>query len=348
MSIMLNRLVLNNFRKFKLQTFDFTHQVTVIVGANAAGKTSIVEAIYLLSSGDSFRASKIEEMIGFDEELSRVQALLDDSDKLEIILTRGQVQGKRSQYRLFSLNDVKKRKKDFVGQFLAVEFRPEDMRLVEGSKSRRRHLLDETLSALDWQYAHALGKYEEALKKTNRLLFLIREGQQSESVLTYWNMALVKHGQYLQQERQKLLQSFSEVEFPLRFAIEYLPSVISEMRIKQYQKPAIAAGHILVGPHKDDFVINLDEKNIAAYGSRGQQRMAVLWLKICQLEFLESKSEQKAILLLDDILSELDQEMKQKVLELLAGRQTIISSADERVLKEIKSKVDNYQVIMLS
>jgi DNA replication and repair protein RecF len=355
----IKKLVLNNFRNYTLKSIDLSEGLNLIVGPNAIGKTSIIEAINMLSTGDSFRAGKIEEMVKFDQELGRIQGKIiagqgadkdQDEDKLEVVVTRGMVQGKRTQHRIFSLNDAKKRKKDFVGQFYSVVFRPEDMRLIEGSKGRRRSFMDEALKTLDWEYALSLKKYEEALRKRNKLLTQIREKEMPPQTLKYWDMMILKYGQYLQKQRSKLLGSFKNVEFPLEFEVEYVPSVISEQRLKQYQSREIMSGHTLVGPHKDDLVVRLrvpgkDEDgnprkvNIATYGSRGQQRMGVLWLKLCQLNFVENATQQKVVLLLDDILSELDPEMVQHVLDLMDGRQTVVTSADgevEGVFKDLE------------
>lgn len=351
----IRKIALQNFRNSSLDVFDFKSGANLVIGPNAAGKTSLIEAIHLLSTGDSFRANKIDEMVHFDQELARVKAKVGDDEIPEILLNRGQVGGRRTKKRHFILNGAKKRKKDFVGQFYSVVFRPEDMRLVEGSKSRRRRFMDESLSILDWRYARSLKMYEEASFKRNKLLWQIREGLVPKTTLKYWNLTVVKHGAHLQEKRRQFLDFFAKISFPLKFVVEYQPSVISQERIDQYQSQAIAVGRSLIGPHKDNFIVELnkDEKrdanfDIAIYGSRGQQRMAVLWLKICQLEYIEVKSEQKALLLLDDILSELDSAMKEKVFGLLGGRQSIITSADFGAVAEIKKYLKKINLIELN
>jgi DNA replication and repair protein RecF len=356
----LQKIALQNFRNYQMSVFELKSGANLLVGPNAIGKTSVIEAIHLLSTGDSFRANKIGEMVKFDQELARVKAKVGDNktddETLEILLNHGVVSGRRTQKRHFNLNGAKKRKKDFVGQFYSVVFRPEDMRLIEGSKSRRRKFMDESLSILDWRYARSLKMYEEALLKRSKLLWQIKEGLVPKTTLKYWNLTVVKHGTYLQEKRQAFLDSFAKISFPLDFTVEYQPSIISDERIEEYQPKAIIVGRSLIGPHKDDFIVKLDnggEKNgtsfdVAVYGSRGQQRMAVLWLKTCQLEYLEEKSEQKVLLLLDDILSELDEEMREKVLSLLEGRQSIITSADSGTASEIKKYIKKINTIKLN
>ncbi|MCL4208754.1 AAA family ATPase [Patescibacteria group bacterium] len=363
--MILEKVVLNNFRNYKLGTFDLDKRSTLLVGPNAIGKTSIIEAIYLLSTADSFRSGKIDEMISFENEISRVSGRLSelgdtkdsDFETIEILLNKGIVSGKRTQKRLYTVNSAKKRRKDFVGKFLCVVFRPEDMRLIEGSKTRRRNFIDESLSVLDWQYDRSLKMYEEAHLKKNKLLWQIKEGLAPKTTLKYWNLTILKHGQYLQTMRQKFLDSFVEVDFPLRFRVEYVPSIISQERQDEYEGREISSGHSLIGPHKDDFIVHLKDHlhqqtvpdfDVAIYGSRGQQRMAVLWLKVCQLKYLEKVSNQKALLLLDDIFSELDAQMREKVIGLLYERQSIITSADVLVKDELKKYIGEIKILDLN
>lgn len=372
---MIQTLALQYFRNYTSHTFTFNQPTTIIVGPNAIGKTSIIEAAHLLSTGQSFRAGRVDEMIQFQQELGRIKAKITtpkavlaneeatyegesgtaEETELEVLLTRGEVQGKRTLKTLYSVNGVRRRKKDFIGHFFTVVFRPEDMRLVEGSPSRRRQFLDTPLATLSSEYARSLSTYEQTLKRRNKLLEQVREGTSPETTLAYWNMSLIKHGEVLQQHRQAFLYSFQTVEFPLPFSVDYQPSLINQERITLYQKREIAAGHTLVGPHKDDFIVNIQDPrhqvsqfNIAEYGSRGQQRLAVLWLKVGELAYIEQKTEQSATLLLDDILSELDVDSRHRVLTLLGERQTIITTTEPRIVEEVQALTASLQTINLA
>lgn len=357
---------LHNFRNYSSRSFSFSKSTTVIVGPNAVGKTSIIEALHLLSSGDSLRAGKIEEMIRLDQELGRVKGLvesesgvegslksteeLDNDVELEVLLTRGLVQGKRTLKRHYLVNGIKRQKRKFIGNFLSVTFRPEDMRLIEGSKGRRRSFMDTPLNMIDAQYARSLKVYQQALVRRNKLLWLVREGESSRSVLTYWNMALIKHGQVVQEKRRKFLNFFQKVEFPLDFGVEYAVSIISQQRMARYQDREIAAGHTLIGPHKDDLIVKLGDSQISqldAYGSRGQQRMGVLWLKVCELEYISDKKNQQPVLLLDDILSELDHHHRQRVLSLLKRGQSVVTTTDKNLVADIRKIVNDLKLITL-
>ncbi|MBU1033347.1 DNA replication and repair protein RecF [Patescibacteria group bacterium] len=360
--MLIKSLALQNFRNFSLINFSF-EKTNLIFGDNGIGKTSIIEAIYLLASADSFRAGKVEEMILLEADLGRVQGLIDleglgdeesEELKLEAMLTRGMVQGKKTQYRLFSVNDIRRRKKDFLAFFKAVVFRPEDLRLVEGSPSRRRSFLDTALIMISDEYRSALSRYEQTLKRRNRLLQKVNEGKDGRETLNFWNTNLVKNGEFLQAQRSNLIDFISEVVFPFELNIEYIPSIISEKKLLEHLDKEIFLGHTLIGPHKDDFLLKfsqeekgIDDLSLLAYGSRGQQRLGVLWLKIAELQFLTDKIGYQPVLLLDDILSELDIHSKDMVLDLLSNYQTILTTADADVLADLRSRVKDLNLIIL-
>lgn len=369
-------LALQNFRNFTLKSFSFDH-TTLLYGANGIGKTSILEAIFVLASAGSFRALKVEEMIRLEAELGRVQGLIDlegaqsadshlqltDEDaetsvseelKLEIMLTRGEVGGRRTQYRLFTVNDVRRRKQDFLSFFKAVAFRPEDLRLVEGSPSRRRDFLDTALSMVSMEYAAALSKYQQILKRRNRLLQRIHEGQESVEALGFWNVNLVKNALIIQSHRERFIDFVREVVFPFALNISYEPSWLTEARQAEYLNKELIVGHSLIGPHKDDFTLLFSEEHkgirdlsLLSYGSRGQQRLGVLWLKVAELQFLTDKIGYQPVLLLDDVLSELDETSQDMVLSLLDNYQSILSTADRDVLIMLQKKLPKLTVLEL-
>lgn len=380
---MLDGLSLTNFRSHLNFNLKLSPQVTILVGANGGGKTSVVEAINLLTTGQSFRATKVAEMIAFGQELARVvgavtlspakrwskhadtapRQSLDlvqgDSDKLEVILTRGLLQGKKVQGRYFELNGARRRARDIRGLFYTVVFRPEDLRLVEGSPSRRRSFLDEVVLPLSIDYAHSLSTYEKTLVRRNKLLQAVREGEQAKTALQFWDLSLIKHGQVLQKLRRQFLEFCSSVDFPVKLWVEYQPSLIDEGRVEQYQDREIAAGHTLIGPHKDDFIIEADVQNmkrgnkkdfynIASFGSRGQQRLAVLWLKTCQLYYIQAETQVRPMLLLDDILSELDTQAREFALSLMNAGQSLITTASLGIAQRIEKTFPNCQKITLS
>lgn len=355
----INGVTLQNIRTHKSLVLKMTEQTTVLLGPNASGKTTIVEALFMLATGDSFRAGKIEEIINFEAELGRIKTVISElkdsesgKDEIEVILTRGMVQGKVTAKRLFTVNDIRRRKKDAIGKFYAVVFRPEDMRLVEGSPARRRGFLDTPLKTLHRDYDYALGQYEKILRRRNKLLPQVRDGEQPRTTLEYWNIALLKHGQVIQKFRRDFVQEFREVEFPVNFLIDYQPSVMSQERLDKYAAKEIAAGHTLIGPHKDDFSVTLpikgEHRNAATYGSRGQQRLGVLWLKFCELEYAANALGEKPLLLLDDILSELDDDSKDLALKVTNDYQSLVTTANPETAEEIAKHASESKIQLLT
>ncbi len=325
------------FRKLDSYVLPLDEHVTLIQGVNGSGKTSLIEGLYLAATGESFRAGKIEEMVAFGQEMGRVQVKLekgsDEDVALEVAVTRGVVQGKKTQKRLFTVNGVRRRRASLLGNLYAVVFRPEDMRLVEGSPARRRDFLDRTLCMLWPDYGRALKQYGQALIRYNKLLQAVREREQPPTVLQYWEQTIITTGSFIQKLRSECIAHINTVEFVMQLECVYQQSVMSKDRVEEYRARAIAAGHALVGPHKDDFqVLFTPEKSatpedMAVYGSRGQQRLAVLWLKLAELSYIRSITDQSPLLLLDDIFSELDADNGQIIIDLIRQHQTVVTTA---------------------
>lgn len=342
----ISRLELDHFRNYSNKTFHFS-DLTVIIGPNAAGKTNVLEAIYLISTGDSFRASRIEEMVSWGSELARVTGIMEhkgDATSLGVTLTRGELMGKRTRKRRYLVDGNPRTRKRFLDHLHVVLFRPEDLRLVEGSPSRRRGFLDEVLSSTSFEYRRALKVYEDALRRRNKLLDVIREGEAERSQLAFWDATLIKNGNILTESRRAFLEYLSGVEVAFgKYRLEYDYSAISEKRLEQYEREELMAGYTLVGPHKDDFSViakegKKREKDLAIYGSRGEQRLGVLFLKLGVLSYMEENLNTKPVLLLDDIFSELDEKHRQEVLKMTDERQTIITTADQYLLDEFEGK----------
>jgi DNA replication and repair protein RecF len=235
---------------------------------------------------------------------------------------------------------------DFAGNFKVVLFGPWDMDLVTETPSLRRKFLDTVLSQVDREYRRSILSYEKGVRQRNRLLFRIREEGIARSQLSFWNQLLIKNGDYISQKREEFI-GFVNSRPGLRFTdykLLYDKSVISEGRLEQYKEEEVAAATTLVGPHRDDFAFKIgNSRDLAAYGSRGEQRMGVLWLKMAELDFIETKSGERPTLLLDDIFSELDHEHRDIVMEITKNQQTIITTADEHTTVGLK-KVEKIEL----
>ncbi|MDP2860544.1 MAG: DNA replication and repair protein RecF [bacterium] len=337
----LKQLNLVNFRNYSKARFSFSNETTLIVGPNASGKTNILEAIYYLAVGKSFRAEKEKEAIKQEEQVGRIKGIVGDTE-LEIILTDGESAAKWRKK--FLINGVARRQADFLGKFYAVLFAPRSLELITGSPSLRREFFDLAIQPLDKEYNRALSSYVHGLRRRNKLLEAIRDEGADRNQLIFWDELLIKNGNVITAKRCEFVDFLNsrDVDDGGR-QIVYDSSEISRERLNRYQGEEVAAGMTLVGPQRDDFGIETQGGNIRLYGSRGEprisrdvriygsrgeQRMAVFWLKIGEMEYVESRTGEKPMLLLDDIFSELDHEHRRKLLEIIPEQQTIITTTD--------------------
>lgn len=352
---MVKSLKLSDFRNFKSKSFDFSDKITVISGPNASGKTNILESLFLLSTGRSFKARVESEMLRYWQELARINGVLSGAPsvvppasghplKLEVVVTTGTNGWPKKK---LLVNGVPKRLIDFAGNFKTVLFGPWDMDLVTGSPTLRRKFLDTVLSQVDREYRRSILSYEKGIRQRNRLLYRIREEGIPRTQLAFWNQLLIKSGNYITSAREKFIEFVNGAGGSI-YQLEYDRSIISEGRLEQYKDEEIAAATTLVGPHRDDIVFKIENlklkiknsRELAAYGSRGEQRMGILWLKMAELDYIEKESivdsESRPTLLLDDIFSELDREHRSMVVKLMDKQQTIMTTADEDFIDSLK------------
>ena len=334
--MMLKSLQLQNFRSYQKEAFKFSQGTNLVVGPNTSGKTNLLEAIYLLATGKSFRAQTEQEMISYERELARVKAAVEGEEgleELEIILTPGQIQNQRTLKKQYLLNGVRKRQIDFLGHLNSVFFGPEDLEIVIGSPSIRRDYLDAVLEQVDRDYRRASLSYQKSLRQRNKLLEQIRDKGRAKSSLFLWNKLILENGEVMSQKRGELIDFINQQpDYFGDLVIDYQKSLLSPLRLEQYQTKEIGAGMTLIGPHRDDFSLNLvnggEERNLHLFGSRGEQRTAVFSLKLAELEFVAAKTGQRPILLLDDIFSELDHERRQHLVTIIPKQQTILTTTD--------------------
>lgn len=336
----LSSLMLKNFRNHLNAKFSFSSNCNIIYGQNGSGKSNILEAIYVLSTGKSFLPHTISELITWENTYSLVSGQiqqLDGPTNLEVQLIREPTL--KTSTRKFLLDTVPKPRSKYLGQFKLVVFQPDDLRLITGSPTRRREYLDQVLSSFSWQYHAASLQYTRALKHRNVLLDLIFNGKASPEQLFIWDQSLIKNGEFIQSQRQKFiayLNSFFQFNLHLeiqKLSLLYLPSLISNHSLLANRELDIRRGSTSLGPHRDDFLAqsnlfhNLD-RALLHWGSRGQQRLAVLAMKLGEIEYLKELHQSNPVLLLDDIFSELDHEHKLLVTNLSENYQTIYTSSD--------------------
>ncbi|HSW89620.1 MAG TPA: DNA replication and repair protein RecF [Patescibacteria group bacterium] len=330
-------LSLTDFRNFSKKAFSFDEKQTLVLGPNGIGKTNILEALHLLSTGKSFRAKLLADCIREGMEAAHIDAVIaeeNDETKLHLTIAKSPTGHTVTHYKR---NGAPKRRGDIAGALKSVIFRPEDLELISDGPSFKREYLNDVLVQVSPQYSRSLRDYEKALRHRNKLILQLREGQTTRREFVFWDTLLIKHGDVLTRERGRLVHFINDtVLFPIKGALIYDHSLMTEERLHQYAQAEVAAGKTLVGPHRDSLIVSFalsknkdDMQDVSRFGSRGQQRMSVLWLKIAALQFIEKETEVSPVLLLDDIFSELDEHNRELVLSLFDNRQVILTSAED-------------------
>lgn len=345
---MVDSLEIQNFRGLKKLEIEFS-PLTLIFGANGSGKTSVLESIRLISTGKSDRESSSSEMINWDSDITKVKITASQLDFSEALLTLtkgylefGSVVKPTPKKRLL-IDGVPKRPSDFVGRLPSVIFSPDDMDYFSKGPSVRRSAADAVLSQVSSGYRSSLSVYTKALSSRNSLLKRIREGKSRLMELEWWDDLIVKKAEVIELGRKKWVEHVNENRAfgGSQYRFDYLQSKIDPSRLKEYQYREIASGTTLIGPHRDDFCLHSQlgdqMRMLEKFGSRGQQRMGVLWLKSREIEFLNSYNK-KPILLLDDIMSELDDEHRVVVLGFTQSLQTLVTTSETFVLNMFEGK----------
>ncbi len=324
-----DELSLTDFRSYPRLEVAFGPGPHVVVGANAAGKTNLLEAMVVLSRGGSHRARTDQELIRWGAPAGRVEALVSrevatsSADRLEVALA-APGPGVRAQKRI-RVNGVGRRADALADALRTVLFAPESMALVSGSPSLRRDELDLVVAQLRPGHAHALATYGRALSQRNSLLRLIRDGSADRDQLTYWDRVLVEEGGTIVEGRLAVIEALAPAlaaahleiapgELPLLVSYETnapaqpgeTPADALRRRLRETAEKEAWNGQTLVGPHRDDIRFTLGGRDAASYGSRGQQRSIILALKLAELDLLARRDGVAPLLLLDDVFSELD------------------------------------------
>jgi DNA replication and repair protein RecF len=307
-------------------------------GPNAAGKTTLLEAMVLLAWGRSHRTAADGELIRWGAELARVEGTV-GQDAIEVAIVRaGSGSAGRKRIRV---NGLARRASGLAGLLRVVLFAPEEMLLVAGSPSLRRAVIDQLASAGSPAYADALTTYGRTLQQRNSLLRAIREDGASRAELHFWDGAFLDAGGAVVAERRRLLEvvagplaaAHAEIApdeaatglLTLRYATNAqplpgeTPRDALARRLAETAEKEVWNGSTLVGPHRDDLVFELDGRDLATFASRGQQRTAILALKLAELDIVTALDGRPPLLLLDDVFSELDPDRRSHLVRRIAA-----------------------------
>lgn len=365
-------LQLANFRNYARATVEFERGLCLVVGDNAQGKSNLLEAIYLLSTLRSSRASHDADLVRRDVlqadlPIARLSCSVDRSAgvlQLEVAVVGRTTDDQHRAGKRVRVNGVARRASDAVGQLAAVLFTTLDIDIVAGPPLLRRRYLDMMISQVDRGYLRAMQRYQQVLQQRNSLLRRIASGEASGGELPFWDQELAHAGGVIMKARADALghlipqaafqterlsegqEAFSAIYRPAMAALDEHESPIDESAWTGLMLRALAkvrsreagAGATLVGPHRDDVVIEINEMP-ADFASRAQQRTAALSLRLAEASYLRRALGDDPVVLLDDVLSELDARRRRGVLEYIdAFQQTIVTTAEPDRLREAMTR----------
>lgn len=342
----MKELKLRNYRNYSNLEISFDDKVNVIIGENAQGKTNLMEAIYVLAFTKSHRTSHEKELIQWEKEYAKIEGRIEKRNQnipLEIIVS---TKGKKAK-----LNHIEQRRlSDYIGAMNVVMFAPEDLTLVKGPPSIRRRFIDMELGQIQPIYIYHLTQYQKILKQRNHLLKQLQRNIISDrTMLEVLTIQLIEHAAIILEKRfmfLELLRSWAkEIHYSISRNLEQLEikydatievseaenkeniSNIYLTKFNEIQEKEIERGSTLIGPHRDDLLFFVNNKDVQTYGSQGQQRTTALSLKLAEIELIHSEIGEYPILLLDDVLSELDDYRQSELLNTIQGKvQTFVST----------------------
>ena len=327
-------LNLKNFRNFSQKKIDFDPKLTVIVGPNGSGKTNVLEAALLLCGIRSHKVETDLDLVKFGKFEAKIEGEIADVSIKNKLTVNMMVYDERFVKKAYFVNSIKKRFTDFASFLSVVVFEPADLELVAGTPSFRRHHLDSLLCQVDSDYWRNINAYQKIITRRNKLLVRILEGKSKKNELDFWDMRLLEHGNIVSKKRAEFFEFLNFLEKRHKFgeiggfSWELKQSELEREKLLKNRERDISAGMTLSGPHRDDFRFMYKGHDLAFFGSRGEQRMAVLSLKLAELEFVSLKIKSRPILALDDIFSELDWDHRRAVLSTVGKQQTIVTAAE--------------------
>ena len=348
----INKIKLQNFRNYNEQEIILNKSINVFYGDNAQGKTNILEAIFLCTFGKSFRTNKEKELIKLGKDNANVIIEYEKKDR------DGKISISISDKKQILVNGIKiKKLSELLGNINIVIFTPDDINILKGGPALRRRFLDMMIGQLKPNYVYTLNMYIKTLEQRNNYLRQIKEENKPENLLDIWDEKLIEYADIIYKYRKEFIDKIKKkiniihkkiTDEKEEINIQYISNceskeVYSEL-LKQRRKLDIIKGFTTKGIHRDDFEIYINNKELSIYGSQGQNRTAILSLKLSELQVIYDEIEEEPILLLDDFMSELDINRRKNFLNNIKNTQVIITCAEK--IEFLKENVDYclYQV----
>ncbi len=331
-------LKLNNFRNYEQCSVNFLPGLNFIVGKNAQGKTNLLESLYLISVGKSPRNSKDKQLIKFEQEKSKIEVnflTLAGKKNIKMFLDRSN----KKAIKINNLNILKLT--ELVGTLSVVYFSPDELKLIKEVPEDRRTFLDVSISQFDKHYLYTLLKYNKILKQRNSILKSFEANETKKEQLSLFTPQLIECAITIIEKRLNFIENLKIIAKNIHKCITltenleilYSYSKKEELSIKedlelQFNKiidKELELGYTCLGPHRDDIIFKINNLDCKFYASQGQQRTVALVVKLSLMEVIKNEIGEYPVLLLDDVLSELDEARQNRLLELTTAYQTLIS-----------------------
>lgn len=336
----IKRIKLENFRNYDNLDIQFNKDFNLIYGNNAQGKTNILESIYLCAIGKSFQTNKDNELIKIGKENAKIEIEYARKDR------EGTISIEINDKKTFYINGIKQKKiSDILGKINLVLFYPDNINIIKDGPAERRKFLDIMISQLKPNYVHLLNRYLKTLEQRNTYLKQIKFENKSKSMLEIWDDSIAELSFQIYEYRKKYIEEFQKrigdihnqitncgkdkekIEILFISSGETKKDFLNQL-IKN-RDVDIKKGYTTTGVHRDDFEIYINDKKVNVYGSQGQQRTAILTLKLAELYIIQDEIEEEPILLLDDFMSELDENRRTNITKAIKNNQVFITCTDK-------------------
>ena len=332
--MIIKSLELQNFRNYDSLEIHFSSGTNILYGDNAQGKTNILEAIYLSSTTKSHKGSKDKDIINFDKEEAHIRTFLEKDgleNKVDMHLRKNKSKG-------IAINGQKiKKAAELLGLLNVVFFSPEDLGIIKNGPAERRRFVDMELCQLDSFYLYNLNHYNKIVNQRNKLLKDMYFRPELRDTLNIWDSQLISFGSKIIERRELFVKQLNEIIYEIHKKLSGDKENLSifyeaDTSIEDYERSLtysqerdIKLKQTTVGPHRDDFSFMEGNIDIRKFGSQGQQRTAALSLKLSEIELVKKMTKDNPVLLLDDVLSELDSNRQNYLLDSIGDIQTIIT-----------------------
>jgi len=338
---MIEQIKLRDFRNYKNRTVVFEPGINVVIGDNGRGKTNLLEALFFLLQGRSMRTGDVRELVRNDMEEAVIEGDLYKGREIKIrnvINREGEVKGRRK------LQEIK-----------AVSFQPDDIWMVKGGPEIRRKYLDEVIEETKKGYRETLREYQRTLKQRNEALKAVRKGLKDREFVRNWNPLLYRNGKSIVEERTETLKSlrgemaglgekWGKGKIEMRYYTSMGDNIGDEEktmeRIRKMEDAEIRRGASLIGPHRDELLLLLSGRNVRRECSQGEQKLVTIIWRLAQAKLMEGGTGRNTLLLMDDCLSELDENNRKTIMrELEEWEQSLLTATDDSVEFEDTHKV---------